>query len=77
MRSARDGSEAPEGASVTSPSLLGPPAETPDFRLTQLVREPALSCFTLASLVPVPYLIALLAIARWIATRRMTRMLLN
>ncbi|MDX6620452.1 MAG: hypothetical protein QOK36_2838, partial [Gaiellales bacterium] len=39
--------------------------------------EPALGSVTLASLVPAGYLLGFGTIALWIATRRMSRMLLS
>jgi lipooligosaccharide transport system permease protein len=62
----------------TYPRPLRPLIEAlPLYQSIELVREPALGSFTLASLVPVAYLVAFGAIALWIATRRMTRMLLS
>ena len=62
----------------TYPRPLRPLIEAlPLYQSIQLVRQPALGSLTLASLVPVGYLIAFGTIALWIATRRMTRMLLS
>jgi lipooligosaccharide transport system permease protein len=62
----------------TYPRPLRPLIEAlPLYQSIELVREPALGSFTLASLAPVAYLVAFGTIALWIATRRMTRMLLS
>jgi lipooligosaccharide transport system permease protein len=62
----------------TYPRPLRPLIEAlPLYQSIELVREPALGSFTAASLVPVAYLLAFGTIALWIATRRMTRLLLS
>ena len=63
---------------ATYPRPLRPLIELlPLYQSIQLVREPALGSFTAASLVPVAYLLAFGALSLWVATRRMTRMLLS
>jgi lipooligosaccharide transport system permease protein len=62
----------------TYPLALRPLVEAlPLYQSIQLVREPALGSVTLASLVPAGYLLGFGTIALWIATRRMSRMLLS
>jgi lipooligosaccharide transport system permease protein len=49
----------------------------PLYQSIQLVREPALGSLTWKAVIPVAYLTVFGAVAMWIATRRMTRMLLH
>ena len=60
------------------PEPLRPVIEAlPLYQSIQLIREPALGHFTGNALIPIGYLIAFGTVAMWIATRRMTRILLH
>jgi lipooligosaccharide transport system permease protein len=62
----------------TYPEPLRPLIEAlPLYQSIQLVREPALGTLTFSSLIPAAYLIAFGTLALWLASRRLTRMLLT
>jgi lipooligosaccharide transport system permease protein len=62
----------------TYPAAIRPIIEIlPLYQSIQLVRQPALGIFGPSLLIPIAYLLAFGTVAMWLATRRMTRMMLS